>query len=217
MVRKKTEAEKKKPAQTGKKEALAKESKVQAKKAVTPTVAKTAMPKTKTIAPARDEKVIKEQTMTFPIVGIGASAGGLEALEGFFSNMPDNSNLAVVVIQHLAPKYKSIMATLLNKYTTMKILEINDGMRALPNCVYLNTPGMDVAIMNRTFQLIQPLEPHAYRLPIDFFFRSLADDLGEKAICIVLSGTGTDGTLGLKAIKGAGGNDHGAGRNRGKI
>ncbi len=205
MVRKKTEAEKKKPAQTGKKEALAKESKVQAKKAVTPTVAKTAMPKTKTIAPARDEKVIKEQTMTFPIVGIGASAGGLEALEGFFSNMPDNSNLAVVVIQHLAPKYKSIMATLLNKYTTMKILEINDGMRALPNCVYLNTPGMDVAIMNRTFQLIQPLEPHAYRLPIDFFFRSLADDLGEKAICIVLSGTGTDGTLGLKAIKGAGG------------
>lgn len=156
--------------------------------------------KKKPITPAMEVKVLNAQTMSFPIVGIGASAGGLEALEGFFSNMPDNSNLAVVVIQHLAPKYKSIMATLLKKYTTMKILEINDGMRALPNCVYLNTPGMDVAIMNRTFQLIQPLEPHAYRLPIDFFFRSLADDLGEKAICIVLSGTGADGTMGLKAL-----------------
>ncbi|MCF6152860.1 MAG: chemotaxis protein CheB [Candidatus Kuenenia stuttgartiensis] len=205
MVRKKTEAAKKKPAQAGKKEALAKKSKVQTIKAATHTGAKTALPKTKTIAPASDEKVIKNQTMTFPIVGIGASAGGLEALEGFFSNMPDNSNLAVVIIQHLAPKYKSIMATLLNKYTTMKILEIDDGMRALPNCVYLNTPGMDVAIMNRTFQLIQPLEPHASRLPIDFFFRSLADDLGEKAICIVLSGTGTDGApWGLKQSRAQG-------------
>src|SRR4030067_2944634 len=119
--------------------------------------------------------------------------------------MPDNSNLAIVVIQHLSPKHKNIIATLLNKYTTMKMLEIDDGMQALPNCVYLNPPGMDVAIINRTFQLIQPLELHASRLPIDFFFRSLADDLGEKAICIVLSGTGADGALGLKAVKGAGG------------
>ncbi|WP_347275286.1 chemotaxis protein CheB [Candidatus Kuenenia sp.] len=205
MARKKTESAKKRPAQAGKKEAPARKLKAQTIKAATHTGTKTPLPKRKTITPAKEVKTLMAQTMTFPIVGIGASAGGLEALEGFFSNMPDNNNLAVVVIQHLAPKYKSIMATLLNKYTTMKILEIEDGMRALPNCVYLNPPGMDVAIINRTFQLIQPLEPHASRLPIDFFFRSLADDLGEKAICIVLSGTGTDGTQGLKAIKGAGG------------
>ena len=212
MARKKTEAAKKRPAQARKKEAPTRKLKAQTIKAATHTATKTALPKTKMkraekkpITPAKEVKALKAQTMTFPIVGIGASAGGLEALEGFFYNMPDNSNLAVVVIQHLAPKHKNIIATLLNKYTTMKMLEIDDGMRALPNCVYLNPPGMDVAIINRTFQLIQPLEPHASRLPIDFFFRSLADDLGEKAICIVLSGTGTDGTLGLKAVKGAGG------------
>ncbi len=142
---------------------------------------------------------------SFPIVGIGASAGGLEALEGFISSMPSQSNLAIVVIQHLAPKYKSIMGTLLKKYTKMKIFEVKDGLKIEPNTIYLNPPDRDVAVMNRTFQLIEPLETHAARLPIDSFFRSLSEDLGEKAICIVLSGTGTDGTLGLKAIKGEGG------------
>ncbi|GJQ60757.1 MAG: chemotaxis protein CheR [Candidatus Scalindua sp. AMX11] len=141
----------------------------------------------------------------FPIVGIGASAGGLEALEGFISNMPAYSNLAMVVIQHLAPKYKSIMGDLLSKYTNMNIVEIQDGVEIAPNTVYMNPPDSDVAVMNGTLQLIKPLETHAVRLPIDYFFRSLSEDQGEKAICIVLSGTGTDGTLGLKAIKGAGG------------
>ncbi|MBT3880629.1 MAG: PAS domain-containing protein [Candidatus Scalindua sp.] len=142
---------------------------------------------------------------SFPVAGIGASAGGLEALEGFFSNMPSQANLAIVVIQHLAPKYKSIMGSLLKKYTKMRILEITDGLKTEPNTIYLNPPDRDVAIMNRTLQLVRPLESHAARLPIDSFFRSLSEDLGEKAICIVLSGTGTDGTLGLKAIKGEGG------------
>ncbi|MBC8550392.1 MAG: hypothetical protein H8D23_12175, partial [Candidatus Brocadiales bacterium] len=144
-------------------------------------------------------------TKSFPIVGIGASAGGLEALEGFFVSMPSQSNLAIVVIQHLAPKYKSIMGSLLKKYTKMKIYEIKDGMKVEPNSIYLNPPDNDVAIMNRTFQLIEPLKSHAVRLPIDSFFRSLSEDQGKMAICIVLSGTGTDGTLGLKAIKGEGG------------
>ncbi|MCR4290033.1 MAG: PAS domain-containing protein [Candidatus Scalindua sp.] len=142
---------------------------------------------------------------SFPVVGIGASAGGLEALEGFFISMPPQSNLAVVVIQHLAPRYKSIMGSLLKKYTKMKIFEIRDGMKIEPNSIYLNPPDNDVAVMNRTFQLIKPMESHAVRLPIDHFFRSLSEDLGKMAICIVLSGTGTDGTLGLKAIKGEGG------------
>ena len=142
---------------------------------------------------------------SFPVVGIGASAGGLEALEGFFVSMPSQSNLAIVVIQHLAPNYKSIMGSLLKKYTKMKIHEIKDGMKVESNSIYLNPPDYDVAIMNRTFQLIKPLDSHALRLPIDGFFRSLSEDLGKMAICIVLSGTGTDGTLGLKAIKGEGG------------
>jgi len=144
-------------------------------------------------------------TKSFPVVGIGASAGGLEALEGFFVSMPSQSNLAIIVIQHLAPKYKSIMGSLLKKYTKMKIYEIKDGMKVEPNSVYLNPPDNDVAIMGRTLQLIEPLESHAVRLPIDSFFRSLSEDQGKMAIGIVLSGTGTDGTLGLKAIKGEGG------------
>ncbi|KHE91807.1 MAG: PAS domain-containing protein [Candidatus Scalindua rubra] len=141
----------------------------------------------------------------FPVVGIGASAGGLEALEGFFSNLPDQANISIVIIQHLAPKYKSIMGSLLKKYTGMKIFEIEDGLKVEPGSVYLNPPDKDVAMINGEFQLIEPLEARAVRLPIDFFFRSLSEDLGKMSICIVLSGTGTDGTLGLKAIKGEGG------------
>lgn len=212
MARKKTEAAKKRPAQARKKEAPTRKLKAQTIKAATHTGTKTALPKTKMKkvkkkpkTPAKEVKALKAQTMAFPIVGIGASAGGLEALEGFFSHMPAQNNLAIVIIQHLAPTYKSIMGNLLKKYTKMKIVDITDGMQVEINCVYLNPPDMDVAIINRTLQLIQPRESHAARLPIDYFFRSLADDLGEKAICIVLSGTGTDGTLGLKAVKGAGG------------
>lgn len=141
----------------------------------------------------------------FPIVGIGASAGGLDALVGLITNMPAHSNLAIVIIQHLAPQYKSIMGSLLSKYTNMKIVEIKDGVEIEQDTVYMNPPDSDVAVINRTLQLIKPHETHAARLPIDYFFRSLSEDQGEKAICVVLSGTGTDGTLGLKAIKGAGG------------
>ncbi|RJQ50319.1 MAG: PAS domain-containing protein [Nitrospiraceae bacterium] len=147
----------------------------------------------------------KESLAEFPIVGIGASAGGLEAIEGFFGNMPQDTNIAFVVIQHLAPKHKSIMPELLKKHTSMRIFVVEDGMKVEPNCMYLNPPDRDVAVMNQVFHLISPQESQHVRLPIDFFFRSLADEMGDKAICIVLSGTGTDGTLGLKAIKGEGG------------
>lgn len=119
--------------------------------------------------------------------------------------MPSQANLAIVAFQRLAPKHKSTMGSLLKKYTTMKIFEIKDGMKFEPNSVYLNPPDKDVAIMNRTFQLIKPLESHSARLPIDGFFRSLSEDLGAKAFCIILSSTGTDGTLALRAIKGEGG------------
>lgn len=94
---------------------------------------------------------------------------------------------------------------LLKKYTEMKVVQIEDGMKVEPNCVYLNPPGKDVSIMNRRLLLTDPTERRGVRLPIDHFFRCLAEDQGEMAICIVFSGTGADGTLGLRAIKGAGG------------
>ncbi len=141
----------------------------------------------------------------FPVVGIGASAGGLEALETFFSTMPADGNMAFVIIQHLSPNHKSIMGQILKKDTRMPVLEIQDGMELELNCVYFNPPNREVAIYQGVFHLVEPAETRYTRLPIDYFFRSLAQDLEEKAICIVLSGTGSDGTLGLEAVKGAGG------------
>jgi len=147
----------------------------------------------------------EDEDSSFPIVGIGSSAGGLEALEHFFANMPSQSGLAFVVIQHLDPNYKSMMVDLIKRYTQMRVLRAQDGMRVEPDTIYLNPPNKDVAIFHGVLQLVEPEEKQGFRFPIDFFFRSLAQDQGEKAICIVLSGTGTDGTLGLRAIKDAGG------------
>lgn len=147
-----------------------------------------------------------ESRKRFPIVGIGASAGGLEAIEGFLSGLPSlEVNMALVVIQHLAPEHKSMMGQLLEKYTALKIMEIEDGMKVSPGCLYLNPPNKDVLIVNDTLCLAQPAQSRGIRLPIDVFLRSLAQSRMDKSICIILSGTGTDGTLGLRAIKGAGG------------
>ena len=148
--------------------------------------------------------VLKERNR-FPVVGIGSSAGGLEALELFFSNVPSDTNMAFVIIQHLSPKHKSIMADILMKYTQMKVLQIEDNQEIKTNHVYLNPPDKNVVILNRRLHLTEPTQTHGVNLPIDCFFRSLSEDQGEKAICIILSGTATDGTLGLNAIKGAGG------------
>jgi two-component system CheB/CheR fusion protein len=141
----------------------------------------------------------------FPIVGIGASAGGLEALELFFSNVPPDTRMAFVIIQHLSPRHKSIMADILMKYTPMKVLPIKDNQEIKSNTVYLNPADKNVIILNRRLHLTEPTQTHGVNLPIDCFFRSLSEDQGEKAICIILSGTATDGTLGLKAVKGEGG------------
>jgi len=143
----------------------------------------------------------------FPIVGIGASAGGLAAIEAFFSGMPPDidPNMAFVLVQHLAPDHKSILTDLIQRYTRMKVYEVTDGMVIRPNCAYIIPPNRDMAALNRTLQLLKPSAPRGQRLPIDFLFRSLARDQGRRAICIILSGTGSDGTLGLRAIKGEGG------------
>lgn len=139
------------------------------------------------------------------IVGIGASAGGLEALEGLIPGVPVPNSMAFVIVQHLAPTYKSIMGTLLAKSTEMHISEITDGITLEPNTVYLNPPNKDVSVLDGKLYLLDPLDSHATRLPIDHFLRSLAEDQNEKAVGIILSGTGSDGSLGLKAIKGQGG------------
>lgn len=143
----------------------------------------------------------------FPIVGIGASAGGLAAFEAFFSGMPADTEpgMAFVLVQHLAPNHKSILTDLIQKYTRMHVFEVEDGMAVQPNCTYIIPPNRDMAFLNGTLQLLEPTAPRGLRLPIDFFFRSLAQDQHERAICIVLSGTGSDGTLGARAIKGEGG------------
>ena len=140
-------------------------------------------------------------------MGIGASAGGLAAFEAFFSAIPTDIDLgmAFVVVQHLAPDHKSILTDLVRNYTTMQVFEVEDGMEVRPGCVYIIPPGRDMAFLNGTLQLMDPEAPHGQRLPIDFFFRSLAQDQRDRAIGIVLSGTGSDGTLGVRAIKGEGG------------
>ena len=148
---------------------------------------------------------IKNGKKDFYIVGIGASAGGLDAFERFFTNMPSDSGMAFVLIPHLSPEHKSIMSELLKRYTKMEVFQAEDGVEVKPDCVYIIPPNKDMALMGRRLQLLVPAERKGFRHPIDFFFRSLAEDMGEKAICIVLSGTGTEGTLGLRAVKENGG------------
>ena len=171
--------------------------------------AKEKLPATAAVAPIPPvEEGPESQSRTgFPSVGIGASAGGLAAFEAFFSGMPaaTDPGMAFVLVQHLAPDHKSILTDLIRRYTRMQVFEVVDGMQVQHNCAYIIPPNCDMAFLNGTLQLLPPAAPRGQRLPIDFFFRSLAQDQHERAICIVLSGTGSDGTLGLRAIKGAGG------------
>ena len=138
---------------------------------------------------------------SFYVVGIGASAGGLEALERFFEKMPETSGMAFVVVSHLDPNHVSIMPELIQKSTRMTLFQAEDGMRIEPDHVYVAPANRDLALLHGTIQLIEPVEAHGFRLPIDFFFKSLAADFGEKAICVILSGMASDGTAGLKAVK----------------
>ena len=139
------------------------------------------------------------------IVGIGASAGGLEAIEAFFKQMPSDSGLSFVVIQHLSPHYKSLMVELLSKHTRMPVKRIDDGMNIERNVVYLIPPSKNVTVFHNKLLLTEQEHTSGINLPIDLFLRSLAEDIGERAIGIILSGTGSDGTRGIRAIKEIGG------------
>ena len=153
---------------------------------------------------AKTEKVVAKpevEVKSFPIVGIGASAGGLEALEQFFTHMPADNEMAFVVIQHLDPNHVGIMPELLQRITKMKVFQAADQMKVIMNCVYVIPPNKSLKLFNGSLFLFDPLETRGLRLPIDVFFRSLAEEMQERSIGIILSGMGSDGSLGIKAIK----------------
>jgi two-component system CheB/CheR fusion protein len=151
-------------------------------------------------AGSRNAPALRART-SFPIVGIGASAGGLEALEHFLSHVPKNNGMAFVIVQHLDPTHKGIMPELLQRATSMKVIQVKDRTRVRPDCVYVIPPNKDMSILHGVLHLLEPAAPRGLRLPIDFFLRSLAQDQQERSIGVILSGMGSDGTLGLRAIK----------------
>ena len=156
-------------------------------------------------APPAKAEAQKAGPAGFPIVGLGASAGGLEAFEQFFHKVPGDSGMAFVLVPHLDPGHVSILTEILQRSTAMPVLEAQDQMAVAPDHVYVIPPNCDMTIFHGTLQLSVPELPRGHRLPIDAFLRSLAEDQGEQAVGIILSGTGTDGTLGLRSILGAGG------------
>ena len=155
--------------------------------------------------PAAIDAVAPSPRAQFPVVGIGASAGGLAAFEAFFSAMPADSGVAFILVQHLAPDHKSMLVELIARHTRMQVFEVEDGMIVEPNCIYVIAPNFDMAFVDGALQLLPPGAPRGHRCPVDFFFRSLAQDHHARAIGIVLSGTGSDGAQGIRAIKGEGG------------
>lgn len=139
--------------------------------------------------------------VNFPVVGIGCSAGGLDALEKFLSHVPAGSGMAFVIVQHLAPTHVSAMPELLQRITRMKVVEAGDRMPIQPDCVYIIPPNKDLSLLHGVLHLLEPIRMRGMRLPIDFFLRTLAEDRQQQAIGVVLSGMGSDGMSGLRAIK----------------
>ena len=150
------------------------------------------------------DDILKENKNSF-VVGIGTSAGGLQALKTFFDNLPNDFNHAIVIVQHLSPDYESLMAELLSKNTDLPIHEVEEGVLIKPGNVYLIPPKKSMTIINAVLHLEDKPKGFDLNLPIDIFFKSLAQDQKENAIGIVLSGTGSDGTRGIRAIKEMGG------------
>ena len=170
-----------------------------------------AAPAPKRAAKANTEQAARDDApapaTTFPIVGIGASAGGLAAIEAFFAAMPSDADtgMAFVLVQHLSPDHKSVLVELVKRYTRMQVFEAEDGMVVRPDCAYIIPPNHDLQLVDGALRLKRHDELRRPRLTIDHFFTSLAVAQRERAICIVMSGTGSDGTLGLREIKGEGG------------
>jgi two-component system, chemotaxis family, CheB/CheR fusion protein len=154
---------------------------------------------------SRIKKSSDQQVNGFPVAGIGASAGGLDAISGIVKDLSSISGIAFVIIQHLDPNHPSNMVDLVRRVTTMAVDEIKDGMKVEPDRVYITPPNKNINISDYTLHLIEQPERPGISHNIDTFFKSLAEDLKDKSVCIVLSGTGTDGTIGAKAVKAEGG------------
>ncbi len=141
----------------------------------------------------------------FPVIGIGASAGGLEALEEFFQNVPEDSGMAYVIISHTDPGRSSLLPEIIRRRSRIPAAEVEEGMVVEPNTIFLPPSNRDLALEGNVFRLKEQKRGTTFRLPIDTFLKSLADSRGEYACCVILSGTGTDGTQGLRVIKEKGG------------
>lgn len=157
-----------------------------------------------TSGPGRRGSPLKRPVFTGYVVAIGASAGGLDALERFFDELPADTGAAFVVIQHLSPDHKSMMDNLLARHTDMPVLMAENGMELAANHVYLIPPGKNMTVAGSQLRLM-PKNPHGLSLPIDLFFGSLAQEFGRRAVGTILSATGSDGTRGAVAINDAGG------------
>ena len=139
------------------------------------------------------------------VVGIGASAGRLDAVQQLFDNLPADSGMAFVIIQHLSPDFKSLMPELLSKHTKMEIFTAQDKQIIKPNCIYLNERSKNLQIKGNKLVLLDKATRGNLNLPIDIFFHSLGQEYMDKSFGVILSGTGSDGSRGIKTIKEAGG------------
>jgi two-component system, chemotaxis family, CheB/CheR fusion protein len=143
--------------------------------------------------------------LPFAVVGVGASAGGLEAFTEFFKAMPKDPGMAFVLIQHLPPDRESMLSEILQRATSLEVHTIADGMAIVPNHVYVIRPGRTVLIRDGVLALSETVSKPGHQRPIDDFFRSLAEEQRERAICVIMSGMGSNGTAGAQAVKAAGG------------
>ncbi len=148
---------------------------------------------------------VHQESSKFLYVGVGASAGGLDALKKFLSNIPKDNGMAYIIVQHMDPNQKSGLVNILSRSTYMEVNQIEDGTKVMPEHVYVIPPNKDLGILDGNLQLMEPTEPHGLRLPIDYFFTSLGQDQRDKSVGIILSGFGSDGSNGLKVIKANGG------------
>src|ERR1051326_4992659 len=150
-------------------------------------------------------KIQPDSEKPLSVVGVGASAGGLEAFEQLLRALPSDTGMAFCLVQHLAPRHESILSELLGKATNMPVVEVTQGMRVQANHVYVIPPNADMSIADGELHLTPMSPDRALRMPIDSFFRSLAETYQSRAVGVILSGTASDGTLGLQAIKAMGG------------
>jgi two-component system CheB/CheR fusion protein len=150
----------------------------------------------KTVTAARQNK-----TRSFPIVGIGGSAGAFSAFEKFFKHMPTDSGMAFIIVMHLDPNHKGHITDVIQTYTSIPVIQAGDGMKVEADTIYIIPPNADMGIHNRKLLLLTPAQVHGHRQPIDYFLQSLAEDQWNKAVGIIFSGMGSDGETGIRMIK----------------